>query len=43
MIASMNGNISVVRILSNLGANKLLEASNGKTARDFAEDALFEA
>ena len=36
MIAAMNGNYPVVKLLANLGANLQLEATDGKTARDFA-------
>ena len=36
MIAAMNANLPVVRILQSYGANMLLESSDGKTAREFA-------
>lgn len=40
MIAAMNANLPVVRILQSYGANMLLEASDGKNAREFAQEAL---
>ena len=42
MIAAMNGNLPVVKLLTKEGASLQLEAIDGKTARDFAQDALLE-
>jgi hypothetical protein len=43
MIAAMNANYPIVKLLANLGANLTLESVDGKLARDFALDALAEA
>lgn len=43
MVAAMNANLPVVRILQSYGANMLLEANDGKTAREFAQEELDKA
>lgn len=40
MIAAMNGNREVVKFLVNSGANMRLEDIEGKTARDYAIEAI---
>lgn len=40
MIAAMNGNRGVVSLLVSSGANMRIEDIEGKTARDYAIDAL---
>ena len=42
MVAAMNGNYPVVSLLIREGANLQLEAKDGKTARNFAEEAFVE-
>ncbi|CDW71927.1 ankyrin repeat domain protein [Stylonychia lemnae] len=42
MIAAMNANIAVVKLLVALGCNLSMESSDGKTAREFAEETLLE-